>query len=122
MLLSGERLYGRARLRASVRVVRPDRRVCRALWEPLHACLLPGRVRRGPPLARTVGGRGGGARGLDRGLLALAPGDGGGSARWAGGASPTTGQARGGGSTARRGRHDRERAAVPRSPGARSGR
>ena len=54
VLLSGNRLHGRARLRAGIRVVRPHRRVRRAVRQPVHARLLPGRVRRGPPLARSV--------------------------------------------------------------------
>ncbi len=59
LLLPGLRLHGRARLRARLRMVRPDRRVRGALREPLHARLLPGRVRRGASLAGTVGRSGG---------------------------------------------------------------
>ena len=74
VLLPRQRLHGGARLRARVRVVRPDRRVRRALRQPLHARLLPRRVRRGPPLARPLDRGRGDARGLDRGLLPVAAG------------------------------------------------
>ena len=58
LLLPGHGVHRGARLRAGVRVVRPDRRVRRALREPLHARLLPRRVRRGAPLAGPVEGGG----------------------------------------------------------------
>ena len=64
VLLPRHGVHGRARLRAGLRVVRPDRRVRRALREPLHARLLPRRVRRRRTLwrGRWVGGRGRAAR------------------------------------------------------------
>ena len=78
LLLPRLRVHERARLRAGLGVVRPDRRVRRSLPEPLHARLLPGRVRRGRALARPLARGGGVVGGLDRGLLALAPRVGGG--------------------------------------------
>ena len=97
VLLPRHRVHGGARLRARVRVVRPDRRVRGALREPLHARVLPGRVRRGPPLARPVGGGRDAARGLARGLLSLAPRMGGRAAGRAGRAAAAAGQVGGGG-------------------------
>jgi hypothetical protein len=67
-------VHSRARLRTGLRMVRPDRRVRGPLRQPLHARLLQGRVRRGPPLARPVVGRRADAPGLGRGLLPLTPG------------------------------------------------
>ena len=55
LLLPRQCLHGRARLRARVGVVRPDRRVRRALREPLHARLLPRRVRGGAAAGAAAG-------------------------------------------------------------------
>jgi hypothetical protein len=93
LLFPGLGLHRRARLRASLRVVRPDRGVRRALREPLHARLLSRRVRRGPPLAGPVGGCGDAPGSLDRRLFTLAASVGGGSAGDAGRAATAAGEA-----------------------------
>ena len=119
VLLPRLRVHGRARLRAGVRVVRPDRRVRRALREPLHARLLPRRVRRGAPLARPLGGGRGDAGGGRRGLRPLAPGVVGGAARRAGGAAAAPGRAEEAARCSTGRARPRGRAALPRPAGAR---
>ena len=74
LVLPRQRVHGRARLRPRVRVVRPDRDVRRPLRKPLHARVLPGRVRRRRPLARPLERCGADAGGVARGLRRVTPG------------------------------------------------
>ena len=122
MLLSGQRLHGGTRLRASIRVVRPDRGVRRALRESLHARILPGRVRGRAPVAWAVGGGRECAPGVGRGLRMLAPRLDGGSARRPCGAATTAGTAGRGDGAARKVGRIARCAALPRTPRARPGR
>jgi len=119
VLFPGERVQRGARLRACLRVVRPDRGVRRAVRKPLHARLLPRRVRRGAPVAGAMGRRRGDAAGLDRGLRPLAAGDGRRSARGSGRAQGQAGPRRRGDGSAGPSGAVRGGAAVPRRPGAR---
>ena len=92
VLLPRHGVHGGAGLRARSRVVRPDRRVRRALRQPLHARLLPCGVRGRAPLARPVGRGRGAADGCDRVIRPLAARVRGWAARPVGGAPAPAGQ------------------------------
>ena len=101
------------------------RAVRRALRQPLHAGVLPGRVRGGAPVVRALGRRRVGARGLDRRLLGIAAGDGRGPVGRARGAEAAPGAAKQRRSRCSSGRGRRRRRSCAargwRSTGARRG-
>ena len=107
-------LPARLRLRARVRLDGPDRRLRRALRQPLDAGLLPRRVRDRVALARPLGRGGRIAGGGGRGLRALASGLGRRPARRPRRAAPPPGPHRRGARAARPRRPDPRRPALPR--------
>ena len=113
VLLPRHRLHRRPGLRARVRVVRPDRRVRGALREPLHARLLPRRVRGRASVARAVGRRRGAAERCDRVVQPLAARVRGRPDRPAGRAPAPAGQDVGGGDAAGGDRSVARGAALP---------